>query len=134
MKVEFTGTAAHHLDWQIEPADTVKVNVGAVTVVEYKVKNASNRDITSQAIPSVTPMEGAKHLVKIECFCFTEQRLAAGEERLMPVQFYVDPNISEDIKTLTLSYSFYEVKKNEVASGSSGETDMSQHNMHEGMK
>ena len=109
MKIEFTGTAAENLSWQIEPANTETVNLGAVTVVDYRVKNLSSREITGQAVPSVAPQEGARHLVKIECFCFTEQHLAAGEEKLMPVRFYVDPSISEDIKTLTLSYSFYDV-------------------------
>ncbi len=117
VKIEFTSTAASGLPWQIEPADTIKVGIGAMTVAEYQVENAANRNITAQAIPSVTPLEGAKYLVKVECFCFSHQFLKTKEERAMQVAFYVDPDLPEEINTLTLSYSFYEVKQNTGSSG-----------------
>ncbi len=117
VKIEFTSTAAQNLNWKIEPADSVRVNVGSVIVAEYKVTNVSNRAVNAQAIPSITPLEGAKHLVKVDCFCFTGQTLEAGEQRSMPVRFYVDPELSEKINTLTLSYSFYEIDQAQSNSG-----------------
>ena len=78
--------------------------------MSYLVKNTSGRDLIGQAIPSVTPMQAARYVVKIDCFCFNNQSLAAGEEKLMPMRFYIDPELQMDTRTVTLSYSFFEVK------------------------
>lgn len=111
LTIEFTGNAANGMPLQFRskvPKTTVKP--GEIHEVAYLVKNVSNRDLVGQAIPSVTPMEVAKHFVKLECFCFQNQSLPAGEEREMMVRFYVDPKTSRKFNTITLSYSFFEVK------------------------
>ncbi len=116
--VEFTGNSANDLPWSIDPEVTrTKVRPGEIHIVNYLVKNSSSRDLTGQAIPSVTPMQAARHVVKLECFCFNHQELAAGEARLMPVRFYIDPKLQQDTRTVTLSYSFFEVKTPEESSG-----------------
>lgn len=110
--IEFTANANNYMPWTAEPVVAkTKVHPGEVHVVNYLVTNTAGREITGQAIPSITPMQAAKHLVKLECFCFEHQNLDAGEAREMPVRFYVDSNLPDEIKTLTLSYSFFELKK-----------------------
>ncbi len=109
--VEFTGNSTNGLPWKIKPEiNKTKVSPGEIHEVSYLVKNTSGRDLVGQAIPSVTPMQAARHVVKIECFCFNNQNLAAGEEKLMPMRFYIDPKLEKDTRTVTLSYSFFEVK------------------------
>ncbi len=109
--VEFTGNTTNGLPWKIKPEiNKTKVRPGEIHEVSYLVKNTSGRDLVGQAIPSVTPMQAARHVVKIECFCFNNQNLAAGEEKLMPMRFYIDPKLEKDTRTVTLSYSFFEVK------------------------
>ena len=116
--IEFTGNATNGMPWIIRPeVRKTRVNPGEIREVLYRVKNTSGRNIVGQAIPSVSPMQVAKHFVKLECFCFRNQTLAAGEERLMPVRFYVDSKAPDDIKTITLSYSFFEVDTKNVSTG-----------------
>jgi cytochrome c oxidase assembly protein subunit 11 len=70
-------------------------------------KNMSGEDIVGNAAPSIAPNEASGYFTKTECFCFTEQRLAAGEQRLMPVRFIVNPSLPGDVGAITLSYTFY---------------------------
>ncbi len=106
--VEFTATANRNMPWVIEPmVRKVKAHPGEIHEVNYLVKNTSNELLVGQAIPSISPMQAAKSLVKLECFCFNAQSLAAGEAREMPVRFYVSSDLSSEINTLTLSYSFF---------------------------
>ena len=65
--------------------------------------------MAGQAIPSYAPMQAAQYLQKLECFCFQQQTLAAGETRQFPVLFFIDPKLPADLKTITLSYTFFEV-------------------------
>jgi cytochrome c oxidase assembly protein subunit 11 len=65
--------------------------------------------MAGQAIPSYAPMQAAQYLQKLECFCFQQQTLAAGETRQFPVLFFIDPKLPADVKTITLSYTFFEV-------------------------
>ncbi len=109
--IEFTGTSNNHMQWQINPmVKKTRVHPGEIHEINYRVKNTANRTIVAQAIPSVSPIQAAKHLVKLECFCFTNQTLNEGEEREMPVRFYVASELPKEIRTLTLSYSFFELK------------------------
>ena len=106
--VEFTGNSTNGLPWSIKPkVSKVKVKVGEINEVKYVVTNTSDRNLIGQAIPSVAPMGAARHLVKLECFCFDNQPLQAGEVREMPVVFYIHPDLTKDMSTLTLSYSFF---------------------------
>ena len=116
--VEFTGNSTNGLPWKIKPqVNKTQVQPGEIHEVSYLVRNTSGRDLVRQAIPSVTPMQAARHVVKLECFCFNNQNLAAGEERLMPMRFYIDPKLDSDTRTVTLSYSFFEVKNAGESSG-----------------
>ncbi len=110
LTIEFIGTSNNGLPLDIEPmVKKTKVSPGEINELHYTVKNKSDRDYHVQAIPSVTPIQAARYFVKLECFCFESQQLAAGEKSELPVRFYVDAKSPVDIKTITLSYSFFEI-------------------------
>ena len=120
LSVEFTATANNSMPWTIEPlVKKTKVHPGEVHIVNYRVTNTTNRPMLGQAIPSITPMQAGKHVVKLECFCFERQELAAGEARDMPVRFYIDPALSEEINTVTFSYSFFQLEHEPETTGKS---------------
>ena len=101
---------AHNLPWSFRPlVRHVSVHPGEVTTIEYEIANVRGTPVTGQAVPSTGPARAAEHLRKIECFCFTQQTLAAGETRRMPVVFVVDPKLPKDVTTITLSYTYFEV-------------------------
>jgi cytochrome c oxidase assembly protein subunit 11 len=75
----------------------------------YDVSNEQSRTIRAQAIPSYAPKQATEYFRKIECFCFTQQTLNANETKRMPVVFVVDPKLPKDVKTITLSYTFFEL-------------------------
>ena len=79
----------------------------AAGTVDFIARNKTGKDMIGQAIPSVSPGIAASYFQKTECFCFTEQVLKAGEEKIMPVIFIIDPSISEDVHEITLSYTFF---------------------------
>lgn len=96
--------------WEFKPAvNSVQVHPGELTTVVYEFQNVQNRRMTAQAIPSYAPMQAAAHFNKIQCFCFTQYTLAPGEKKSWPVAFVIDPKLSKDVKTITLSYTFFEV-------------------------
>ena len=108
--VQFIAMNARNMDWDFHPeVREVKVHPGALTTVAFFARNPSGSDRNAQAIPSIAPGEGAQYLQKTECFCFNQQKLAAGAKADMPVRFYIDPGLPEDIHTLTLSYTLYDV-------------------------
>ncbi|MDP3288928.1 MAG: cytochrome c oxidase assembly protein, partial [Methyloversatilis sp.] len=82
---------------------------GEVVTIEYEVSNTRQSAVTGQAIPSYTPSAAMQYFQKMECFCFKQQTLAAGEVRRMPVAFLVSSSLPKDITTITLSYTFFEV-------------------------
>jgi len=90
---------------------TMRVHPGEVMHTTYTVKNNSSQVFTGQAVPSVTPAVAASHFQKIECFCFSQQTFQPGEERTMPVVFVINPDMSRDLGTVTLSYTFFEAPK-----------------------
>jgi len=106
--VEFTGTVMPGLPWDMRPL-TFKLDVhpGELQQVAYLVRNTSNREITGQAVPSVTPGKAAQYFDKIECFCFSQQTLGPGEAREMPLAFIVKSGVDRDITHITLSYAFF---------------------------
>ena len=106
--VEFTGTVMPGLPWDMQPLTfNLEIHPGEMQLVKYLVRNTSDKPITGQAIPSVTPGQAAQHFDKIECFCFAQQTLAPGESREMPLTFIVKPEIDKDIRHVTLSYAFF---------------------------
>lgn len=108
IKVEFLANLNANMPWEFKPLTTVlRVHPGEASKVVYMAKNTSDRDIVGNAIPSVSPGLAAAYFMKTECFCFTEQVLKAGEEKLMPVVFIVDPAIDADVREITLSYTFF---------------------------
>ena len=108
--VEFTGTVMPGLPWEMRPLTvSLDTHPGEMQQVRYLVRNTSNRPVTAQAVPSVTPGQAAQHFDKIECFCFSQQLLAPGESREMPLTFIIKPDIDKDIRHITLSYAFFSI-------------------------
>lgn len=122
--IEFLTRTNSGMPWEFEArTKKVRVNPGALNTVEFYVRNPARRDIVAQAIPSVSPGTAAIYINKTECFCFNHQPLGAGEEALMPMQFYVDPQLPEDITFFTLQYTLYDVTE---AAAASSETTVAQ--------
>jgi cytochrome c oxidase assembly protein subunit 11 len=117
--VRFDANVTAGLPWKFEPeVNAVETRLGEVVTVSYRVTNMSARETVGQASYNVTPDNTGIHFQKINCFCFTEQRLKPGEKRDMPVVFYVDPALAQDAETqsvsaITLSYTFYAVRQPE---------------------
>jgi cytochrome c oxidase assembly protein subunit 11 len=101
---------AHNLPWRFKPlVSHVTVHPGELKTVEYEIVNVREAAVTGQAVPSYGPQHAGEYFMKIECFCFTQQTLAAGEVRRMPVTFVVDPKLPASVKSIALSYTFFEV-------------------------
>jgi cytochrome c oxidase assembly protein subunit 11 len=98
------------LPWQFKPLQSsLRVHPGELVEVMYEVRNNSDREINGQAIPSYSPQLLAKHLKKLECFCFSKQVLKPNEVRQMPVQFVIESGLPTDVSTVTISYTFFEL-------------------------
>ncbi|HYR33263.1 MAG TPA: cytochrome c oxidase assembly protein [Burkholderiales bacterium] len=107
--VEFDANA-HGLPWRFKPlVNHIQVHPGELATVEYEVSNERPVAVTGQAVPSYGPQNAAEYFKKIECFCFTQQTLAPGETRRMPVTFVIDPRLPHDVSSIALSYTFFEV-------------------------
>jgi len=106
--VEFDTTVNSRLPWSFRAEKaTLRVHPGQLTEALFYARNDASSAIVGQAVPSVAPSSASIYFNKTECFCFTEQLLAPGEEREMPVRFVVDPDLPPGVQTLTLSYTFY---------------------------
>jgi cytochrome c oxidase assembly protein subunit 11 len=106
--VEFDANARG--PWEFKPEmRSMQVHPGELTTVMYNFRNAQNRTMSAQAIPSYAPKQATAHFNKLECFCFNEYTLRPGEGRRWPVVFVIDPKLPRDVKTITLSYTFFEV-------------------------
>ena len=106
--VEFDANARG--PWSFKPQKaSLQVHPGELTTVVYEFRNEQNRTMSAQAIPSYAPKQATAHFNKLECFCFNEYTLAPGESREWPVVFVIDPKLPKDVKTITLSYTFFEV-------------------------
>ena len=119
--VRFDANVHPGLPWRFEPEQrTVRIAPGQQTKIFYRAQNLSAKPITGQAAFNVTPDQAGKYFNKIQCFCFTEQTLKAGQSVDMPVVFFVDPKIlkdedTKDIDEITLSYTFYPVESRAFA-------------------
>ncbi|WP_233862086.1 cytochrome c oxidase assembly protein [Paraburkholderia adhaesiva] len=108
VSVEFDANSRGLLGFKPEQT-SLDVHPGAVMTVMYELSNHEGRTVKAQAIPSYAPKQATEYFHKIECFCFTQQTLKAGETRRMPVVFVIDPKLPKDVKTITLSYTFFEM-------------------------
>jgi cytochrome c oxidase assembly protein subunit 11 len=108
--VEFTGTVMPGLPWEMRPlTNSLDLHPGEMHQAKFLVHNRSDKPIIGQAVPSVSPGQAAQHFEKLDCFCFSQQTLAPGETKELPLTFIVKPEIDEQIRTVTLSYAFFNV-------------------------
>ena len=109
IRVEFVTTVNEYAPWDFAPeVDSMIVHPGKMYYATFTARNRTGEDKIAQAIPSVSPITASQHFKKIECFCFTSQEFRANEERAMPLQFIVDPDLPEFVDTITLQYTFYD--------------------------
>lgn len=117
IKIRFDANVAPGLDWRFRPKATeVSIPIGEKRLGFYTASNRGAAPITGRAVYNVSPDVAGRYFIKIDCFCFTEQTLQAGETVDMPVSYYIDPAILEDpvaskVDEITLSYTFYTVDK-----------------------
>ena len=118
--IEFDSNV-HGLPWRFKPlVNHIEVHPGQLATVEYEVANERAVPVTAQAVPSYGPQLAGEYFRKIECFCFSQQTLAPGEVRRMPVTFVVDPKLPKDVNSIALSYTFFEVAGRSAAAGGKG--------------
>jgi cytochrome c oxidase assembly protein subunit 11 len=121
--VELDGNAQG--PWRFRPTTrSVTVHPGELTTVVYEVVNTQNRTVQAQAIPSYAPQSATPHFKKVECFCFQQQTMKANEARQMPVVFFIDPKLPAEVKTITLSYTFFEVAGTQAAATTATATEV----------
>lgn len=108
--MEFTAMNGDGIQWKFHPSvKRIKLHPGEMKRLTFYAENYSDHTMVVQAIPSVTPGIAAKYLKKTECFCFTQQTLNAHEAMNMPLLFHLDRDLPKQVKTLTLSYTLYDV-------------------------
>lgn len=111
LTVQFDTNVRNSLAWSFRALETsVRAHPGELMQVLFEIRNNSNRPVTAQAIPSYGPPIAGRYFKKLECFCFTQQTLAPGEVRRMPVVFVIEKDLPQDVNTVTLSYTFFEVE------------------------
>mgnify|MGYP000208134017 FL=1 len=109
IRVEFMTTVNSYAPFEFRSeSDSMTVHPGKMYFATFTAKNLTESDKVAMAVPSVAPVAAAEHFVKIECFCFNSQDFAANEEKAMPVQFIVDPEIPDYVDTITLQYTFFD--------------------------
>jgi cytochrome c oxidase assembly protein subunit 11 len=120
LRIRFDASTNTALPWRVAPVQReISMKIGETAVALYQATNYGDESITGTATFNVTPMKVGKYFTKIECFCFTEQRLAPGQTAEMPVTFFVDPAFAndpnlEEVTTITLSYTFYRAEPDEA--------------------
>lgn len=108
VSIRFDASVNSSLPWEFKAKEKViEFNLGVPSKAFYVAMNRGSDAVTGQATYNVTPPEASLYFVKTECFCFTEQKLAANESKEMPVYFYIKPDLPEHIKDITLSYTFF---------------------------
>lgn len=114
IKVRFNASTEREMPWEFHPVETeMELKIGQQGLAYYEAHNPTDRPIAGTASYNVAPYDAGAFFIKVDCFCFEQQILQPGETVLMPVQFYVDPEIVDDregqyIHTITLGYTFYE--------------------------
>ena len=110
VRVEFLTSSARQAPWEFRPAQShMEVELGRLYETEFVARNLTDETITAQAVPSVAPGLAARHLKKIDCFCFTTQPFAPDEERELKLVFMVDPALPEHMDTVSLAYTLFAV-------------------------
>jgi len=113
--VQFVANNNLGMPWEFGPViASMQVHPGKIYTTSFKARNPTSRDMIGQAVPSVAPGKASRYFNKTECFCFSQQPLAAGESKDMPVRFIVDPNLPKDVGTLTLAYTVFDVTQTAV--------------------
>jgi cytochrome c oxidase assembly protein subunit 11 len=121
--IRFNAVTSPHLPWVFKPAERkIEIKLGQRGLTAYYAKNRSDKAVTGMAIYNVTPLKAGKYFHKMQCFCFDEQTLQAGEEVNMPVLFFVDPAMHDDpnmddVQSITLSYTFYPAESRALEKG-----------------
>jgi cytochrome c oxidase assembly protein subunit 11 len=109
IRIEFMTTVNSYAQFEFAAdADSMTVHPGKMYFATFTAKNLSGSDKVAHAVPSVSPVAAAEHFVKIECFCFNSQEFTASEEKAMPLQFIVNPDLPDYVDTITLGYTFYD--------------------------
>ena len=129
IRIRFDGNVDHGLPWTFAPVQqTIDVKIGETALAFFKATNETSAPVSGTAIFNVAPELAGRYFTKIECFCFKQQTLAAGQSVEMPVTFFVDPKIVEDEDTknmseITLSYTFYRSDKDAAKAASTSNGD-----------
>ena len=109
IRIEFMTTVNSHAPFEFSPdTDSMTVNPGKMYFATFTAKNLTDGAKVAHAVPSVSPPSAVEHFVKVECFCFNSQDFGGSEEKAMPLQFIVDPDLPEYVDTITLGYTFYD--------------------------
>ena len=112
VSLEFVTTVNAYAPWEFAPQlDEMTVHPGGMYEATFVARNLSDVDKVAQAVPSVSPQQAAKYFKKLECFCFSQQAFAAGEERELPVRFVIDSDLPDYLDTITLSYTFFDATR-----------------------
>ena len=112
IRIEFVTTVNSYAPFEfVADRDSMTVNPGQMYFATFTAKNLTGDDKVAQAVPSVAPVAAAEHFVKIECFCFNSQEFAGNQERAMPLQFIVDPDLPDYVDTITLQYTFFDTAR-----------------------
>lgn len=108
--VEFVVTQNQQMPWEFKPKHTsLVVHPGQLVATAYYAKNPTSRTMQAQAIPSISPSKVSKYFKKVECFCFTNQRLGPGETAYLGLRFYLDPDFPKDVQRVTLAYTIFDI-------------------------
>ncbi len=115
VNMEFDATVNGDAPFKLTPITRkMSVTPGKVMEMEYQITNLSQEYVVTQSVPSVTPWQASEYLKKVECFCFTQQPLQAGESKKMLLRFSVDPELPKEYSVITLSYTLMDTKRGEV--------------------
>lgn len=116
VKVQFVAANSADMPWEFRPVvASMTVHPGQLYAASFVAANPTARDMVAQAVPSVAPTQASRYFNKTECFCFTQQPLAAGERKEMPLRFIVDPRLPQTVRTLTLAYTLFDVSDTTAA-------------------
>ena len=110
--VEFLANTDRNSPWEFRAViNKMILHPGEIKEVSFYAKNLSSENIIATAVPSLSPGRAVKYFTKMECFCFTQQVFMPGEEKIMPLRFFVDPSLPRDLSTITIAYTFFESKQ-----------------------